>query len=250
MAILFGMTAGVAVGADKGLELYHKAIAAKTIGERQAALEAALEFYLAQYNAMKDQGKMNGLLCYNIGNCYFNLGQLGEAILYYKTGLKLLPVNETIRANLQIALDKRNNPVDMESGGIKETLLFFHYKIGPDRRIDVLVVSCIVTALFLIGLMFRPSTPLKYLSAICVTAVICLFISIGVTCYMPKHEGVVLQTTDVRKGPGTGFAPATANPFGEGSTIQVLSSQDGWFLVKLNDGRKGYVLKDHLKIVL
>ncbi|MCP4687065.1 MAG: tetratricopeptide repeat protein [Desulfobacterales bacterium] len=242
--------ADAAADGDAALKLYHQAISAKTIGERQKAFEKALEIYLTRFNRLKSRGEMNGLLCYNIGNIYFNLGQLGEAIFYYKTGLKLLPGNETILGNLEIALENRENPVDIESGDIKEILLFFHYKIGAALRIIILIVSCAAASLFLIALMLRPNTALKYLSAISLVAVFCLFVSIGVEYYLPQHQGVCLQTTDVRKGPETGFAPITPTPFGEGSSILVLSSNDGWFKVKLNDGRKGFVPKEHLKIVL
>ncbi len=253
LAVLLGVAAP-AVSADapdaRGLELYHQAISAKTIGERQKAFEEALEIYLTRFNELRRQGAMNAHLCYNIGNIYFNLGQLGEAIFYYRTGLKLLPGNETILGNLEIALEEREHPVDIETGGIKEVLLFFHYKIGAARRIDVLIVACVAASLFLIALLYRPNTARKYLSALTVAAVLCLFVSLGVEYYLPDHPGVVLQTTDVRKGPGTGFAPITPTPFGEGSSIQVLSTNDGWYKVKLNDGRKGFVLKEHLKIVL
>ncbi len=107
-----------------------------------------------------------------------------------------------------------------------------------------------MASLFLIALLYKPNTALKYLSILSLTAVLSLFISLGVEYYLPDHPAVVLQTTDVRKGPGTGFAPITPTSFGEGSTIRVLSSDDGWFKVKLNDGRKGFALKEHLKIVL
>ncbi len=241
---------GVTRKADDPLVYYHQGIAAKTIGARRNAFEKALTLYLASFNRMKKDGEINGLLCYNIGNCYFNLKQLGEAVYYYRLGLKVLPFNEKIQKNLNIALTKRENGVDIEKNEVLETLLFFHYRVSTADRINILIAACIILALLLLWVKYRPNTFCRYIAIVAGFIVLCLFVSLGVEYYAPNHEGVIINPADVRVDAGTGFAPITKNLLGAGSTIRVLSLVDGWYKVKLNDGRQGFIRQKNLKLVI
>ena len=235
---------------DEALRFYHKGISAKTNQERTVAFEKALELYLSLYNDLKSQSKMNGMLCYNIGNCYFNLKQLGQAVYYYQLGLKLLPGNETITENLNIALNKRVNALDIEPDEITETLLFFHYKTSTSQRINYLIIFSITTSILLLLLKYRNSTSIKYFSAIAFSLVLCFSISLIVEYYLPEHKGVVIQTANIRKDRGHGFAPITSQPLGEGSIVRVLSLEGEWYQVRIKDNKKGYIKKDFLKLII
>lgn len=234
---------------DEAITNYHKGIAAQTIGEREQYFEKALELYLAQYNSMKQDGAINGLLCYNIGNCYFNLEQNEEAIYYYRLGKKLLPNDTKIQANLAVALAKRENAVDIESSVLLERLLFFHYKLSSSQQINILIGAAILTSLCLIWLITRANIIAKYASIISGFVVFCLFASLAVEYYLPNHVGILMKATDVRRGAGSGFAPITGQPFGGGSSIEVIKMTDGWYNVKLNDGRQGFVPQENLKLI-
>lgn len=61
--------------------------------------DAALQLYLDILNKTKPTSN----LYYNIGNCYYRLNQLGNAILYYEKAYKLNPDDESIQKNLKIA---------------------------------------------------------------------------------------------------------------------------------------------------
>jgi len=256
--ILFVMLAGVLFSnalyatekPDEALSDYHKGISAKTNHERTVAFEKALELYLTYYNDLKSQNKMNGMLCYNIGNCYFNLKQIGQAVYYYKSGLKVLPGNEMITENLTIALNKRQNYIDIEKGGILETLLFFHYKLSTSYRINYLILFSIITSMLFLMLMYRSNTSVKYLSAITSTLVLCLSLSILFEYYKPEHKGVIIQTANIRKDAGQGFAPITPKPLGEGSIVRVISLENEWYKIKIMDNKKGYIQKDFLKLII
>ncbi len=239
---------------DPAFESYHQGIDAKTIGEREQAIEKALALYLERFNVMKQEGKANGWLCYNIANCYFNLKQLGYAIYYYRLGLQLLPGNEKIEGNLQIALDQREDGVDIKSDSIMETLLFFHYKIPTAKKIIILILASIITALFLAGLIIKPSNLVRYGVGISCPALLAMLVSIFTQYYYPNHIGVIIRSTDIRQDAGRGFAPILAAPIQEGSSLRVISLkekslEDNWFRVKLNDSRRGYVAAENLKLV-
>lgn len=250
LALLFSGLPASALADDQALTLYHQGIEANSIGAREQLLEEALQLYLARFNQMKEEGKMNGWLCYNIGNCYFNLKQLGEAIYYYRLGLNLLPANAKIRDNLEVALSKRQNGVDIEPPGIKATLLFFHYRFSAASRINSLIIAALVASLFLLGLILKPNTLFRYGSILSCLVALSLMSSLGVDYYAPRHVGVVLHQTEVRKDAGLNFASINPAPLSPGSSIEVLSLNGDWYRVKLNDGRQGYIHSQDMKVVI
>ena len=249
--LVMAITGSVAANSsqDEALENYHQGIAATTVGEREQYFEKALELYIAKFNSMKQGGAVNGLLCYNIGNCYFNLEQNEEAIFYYQLGKKLLPTNEKIAANLAQATAKRKNAVDIKTGGLQEGVLFFHYKLSTLQRIRILVGAAILAAVSLCWLMIRANITARYTALLTGFVGICLLGSLAVEYYMPSHMGILMDSSDVRRGAGTGFAPITSRPLGGGSSLKVISIVDGWYTVKLNDGRQGFIQQEKLKLI-
>lgn len=234
---------------DEALSFYHQGISAKTTGEREQAFETSLELYLGQYNTMKENGEQNALLCYNIGNCYFNLGQNEEAIFYYRLGAKLLPKNQKIKANLIIALEKRQNAVDLQSSRLLENLLVFHYTLSTAQRIHIVIFLALLASISLAWLIIKPNITIRYTAILSSLALVLFIVSLALEYYNPKHIGILMQTADVRRGSGEEFAPITQRPLGGGSSLEVLSLAEGWYQVKMNDGRKGFVPQESVRLL-
>jgi len=234
---------------DQALKYYHQGIAAKSMGARETAFEKALALYIKRFNQMRKQGKANAMLCFNIANCYFNLQEVPEAIYYYQLAKSLDPLNSQIDANLKTALSKRQNGVDMTQGGITRTLLFFHYKLSAAQQIKALTASAIICALALLYLLFAKGIIIRYIAITSALAALSLCLSLGLLYYSPNNMGVVMREYAPRHGAGEGFAPLGKSPLGGGSTIRVLSLDNGWYQVELNDGRRGYLPKETLRVV-
>jgi tetratricopeptide (TPR) repeat protein len=58
---------------------------------------------LVSYERILTQGWKSGILYFNIGNAYFKLGELGNAILAYERALRLMPRDDDLRSNLDLA---------------------------------------------------------------------------------------------------------------------------------------------------
>lgn len=230
---------------------YQNGVEAKSIGERETNFEKALKLYMEELVALKDKNSDNGYLLYNIGNCYFNLNQLGEAILYYKQALKYLPNEENVIKNYQIACQKRVNPIDIEkSSNLMQTLLFFHFKISLNvKNIIMFALSIIALLLFILGLMTR-YIYLKKLFWLSISLYFIMLGSIYFEIYHPLREGVLMKESLVYQEAGEAYASLIEKPVGEGSMVRVISFTNGWYKVQLNDGRFGYIKESILKIVL
>ena len=65
--------------------------------------EGDFEEALASYLRLAEAGFESGEVYYNIGNTYFKLGDLAQSILYYERARRLLPGDEDVQANLDLA---------------------------------------------------------------------------------------------------------------------------------------------------
>ncbi len=55
------------------------------------------------YEQIIESGWMNGKIYYNLGNCYYKMGQYGRSILYYERAKRLLGRNDDLLINLKLA---------------------------------------------------------------------------------------------------------------------------------------------------
>ncbi len=64
-------------------------------GEYRKALES--------YASVAAMGYESGPLYFNMGNCYYKLGETGQAILHYERAARLIPGDEDLEVNLSLA---------------------------------------------------------------------------------------------------------------------------------------------------
>ena len=55
------------------------------------------------YEAILKSGSVSGELLFNLGNAYYKTGNMGKAILQYERALRLMPGDDDLRHNLQLA---------------------------------------------------------------------------------------------------------------------------------------------------
>lgn len=65
------------------------------------------------YKQILSQGYENKAVYYNLGNCYYRLNEIGQAILYYEKALKLDPNDADVKYNLGLAGLKLVDRVEM-----------------------------------------------------------------------------------------------------------------------------------------
>lgn len=78
-------------------QIFYKAGALYDEGELDQAIET--------YNELVDHDYISAALFFNLGNCHFKKGALGEAILHYRRASYLDPRDAEITANLNFAIE-------------------------------------------------------------------------------------------------------------------------------------------------
>lgn len=189
---------------------------------------------------LAEKGIRNGHLYYNLGNCHFHLGQLGQAILNYRRAEKLIPNDGDLKQNLQSARSRRTDAIqNSQVRSIYQTLFFWHYRLS--LRTKLLLFSATFSLLWMVLLvkLFSPRVSLRWLLALSLLFAAVFGVSAAVESFTAgsRQSGVILaERTVPRKGPGESYAESFKEPLHQGTEFRVRERQGGWLRVELDNG--------------
>ncbi|MFV2007283.1 MAG: tetratricopeptide repeat protein [Longimicrobiales bacterium] len=242
VAILVGLVAlavhppNVAAQADfygEGNRVYQE-------GDFAGALEA--------YESILDAGFESGDLHYNTGNAYFKLGRLGRAILHYERARRLLPGDEGVLANLELA---RTLTVDeVEPLSRFWVLSVWDWSIGLlPRSLLLLVValSYVGGMAGVVALILRRGTAVAVWGGRLAVLGGVLTLVLGMNLMVRElglgraEEAVVLVAeVPVRSAPSED-GDLTVFTVHEGTKVRIDRRSDEWAEVVLADGKVGWL---------
>jgi len=208
-------------------------------GLEQSGLEARESFFrsaLAYEEAIGEGNLDNGYIYYNTGNSWFLAGEKGKAVYYFRKAEKKLPGNDIVQHNLQQA---RNavlfNIQRKEINPIIKTLLFFHYDLGFNTKIYILLT--LFSLLFSLAslMVFRKSQFIK--NIIIFTVLLSFIVSASLVVDSFKgEEGVVITPIYGRKGDSKGYEKAFIEELSSGVEFEVKERRHGWLHIEIADG--------------
>lgn len=214
--------------------------------------EAAQGYYQqarAGYEQLVAAGIHNARLCYNLGNAYFRLNDLGRAILYYRRGLRLEPGNRQLQANLSYARSRRTDQIDVSSQP-RPTLfpqLFFWSDTlrVPTQWTLALGGYYLAWGCALAHLVWRCASLRWCLAG---AAFVCVVFA-GSTWlmqsqYTTRAGVIVAEEVVVRKGNGESYTPQLPQPLHAGTEFVVLEERGSWFAIRLDNGISGWIRRD------
>jgi len=235
---------------ERQREILRKAIGAFDEAAEQSVShpEQAKDLYreaAAGFTALTDAGIHNAALEYNLGNTYFRLGDLGQAILHYRRAAQIDPADPDLRANLDYA--RRQVEPAIERAGERRlwrNLLFWHFNSAPHRRF---LVAALFSGLGWLLLLLRLRWPIRTLTAVGVCAVI-IGLAAGTSVYWQSRTAeqtppavVVGEPIVLRLGRGEASDPALAQPLGPGVELQILETRGDWVQVRLLNDQTGWL---------
>ena len=204
------------------------------------------------YESILNQNNTSAFLYYNIGNCYFKTDQIGKAIYNYELAAKMNPNNQDIKVNLKIAntktIDKIENKENYFIGALKSTIINYYTSTGW-AWISIISFASSLILLFL----FFVSKQL-YLKRIgFFIGIFCLILFIGsmILGYSSvnyKHQmnyAIILQH-EVKILSEPNIISETKFNLHEGTKVSVLSKNNQWVNIKLENGNEGWVNADFI----
>lgn len=204
------------------------------VGELDEAVEI--------YRQLIEQGVRDSVVFYNLGNIYYQMGDLGHAIINYNRAAQLAPRDPDIRANLEIARGQIADPFLESDPGLLGALAGL--TDGWLNLNETAIVA--VTLWFLAGLLFvgfrylesgRLRTAFQYALLITVLLVVITGLSLGSRLSTGESlpEGVVVvPAIAVSSEPEEGYA--TDYSLFSGAEVRFVETRGGWIRLSMPDG--------------
>ncbi len=207
------------------------------------------------YGMIEKGGYASAGLYYNMGNTYYKLGNKGKAILYYEKALKLDPSNKDVKINLEIARLNTLDKIDVLPEFILTTWIKdIRNMMSSDKWGYAAIIFLGITALFVIGYNFFPSTGQRKVSFIlaCLSLLLVIFsvmfaLNLRSNADSKDFAVVMVPVSNVRSAPNS-----TGNNLfilHEGARIEVLERVGGWNRIELGDGRQGWMKSSDMEVI-
>ncbi|MBL7191841.1 tetratricopeptide repeat protein [bacterium] len=201
---------------------------------------------LKLYNQILLEGWESGELYYNLGSTYFKSGKLGLAVLFYEKARRLLPNDDDLKSNLEMARNRAADRIE-----VPRLAVWKYYKSLIDsiaiNSAAVFTLIFYLCAMFLLALyIFQSRGGLKRLFFYTIIPFILLFLTFGsiftVKIWRAEHidEGVILvDKVEALSAPDEGSTGLFS--IHEGLKVRLKQRLQSWVEIELPDGKKGWV---------
>lgn len=213
----------------------------------QLYLQAKYPDAIAQYEKIVQGGFESGELYFNLGNAYYKNGNIPKAILNYERAKELLPRDEDVQFNLQLA-----NLQVVDKIEAVPRLFVYRWADSMLALFSLSTMGWIVYAFFMLTLtafalfLFSRTYTQKRLSMfaglVFSAALILTMIGFGVQSYKESNTEFAIVMSDV--------ANIKAAPDSKGNDlfvlhkglrVQVLDGVNHWRKIRLADGKVGWI---------
>jgi len=207
------------------------------------------------YLRVAEHGYESSQLYYNIGNCYYKQMQIASAIYFYQKALKLDPSFEDAKYNLKLAQELIVDKIEAVSPPFYKRWYKSIYTALPPNTWAVLTVIFFVVFIIGMFILFSPINMVLRRIAIPISIFALIFsiliFAIASSSYnyvVNKNLGVIMEpTVFVRSTPSEEGTPLFT--IHEGLTVKITNFIDGWYQIRLDDGRVGWLPQNTLEEV-
>jgi tetratricopeptide (TPR) repeat protein len=217
--------------------------------------EKAYEDAIQVYEAITDSGYVSAELYFNMGNAYYKTHQVAPAILYYEKAKKLKPNDDDINYNLELA---RTHMVDR----IEHIPPFFIKRwingivqLCTSNTWAIISLSLFVAgiALIILFLLIR-ILHIRKLSfwtgtLFIIFAVLTYLMSVEQKEQMTSREQAIIFAPSVTIKSEPDESSTDLFVLHEGIKVNIEAHEDEWIMIRLPDGKKGWVKGNVAEII-
>jgi len=247
--ILFVLLTNQSIYSQSSEHFFNEGITFYQNGQYEQALHS--------FQKILDSGYENGSVYFNMGNCYYKLNNLGKAILFYERAVKLMPNDEDIQANLDLANKLVVDEIEpMEQFFIIQILNAYYYFLPLNLQLWLTAGAYIICGIF-IGLWILTR---KRRARI---ATFRLAVVFGIVCFVfglsllgrysdqkNRVEAIILkEEVTVQSAPGIQEGSVEAFVIHEGTKVRIDREEGDWLEIVLLDGKVGWVEQSVLEVI-
>ena len=195
---------------------------------------------------IEDQQIENGYLYFNMGNAYYEAGEIGKSILAYRRAERFLPGFRDLQYNLEQARNRINGESAEESWleQIINGLVFWHTMMSYNLRRNLFFTAFALVWILLGAMVFKRHVFLRMGLILAVALNVGFGGSYLVSYYKFNIvEAGVITANDAttRKGPGVGYETFYQKPLLGGTEFIIVESHDEWLKVRLASGDEMWI---------
>ena len=202
---------------------------------------------------ISESGIHNGKLHYNLGNAYFQMDDIGRAILNYRKAERLNPSDSNVSQTLDFARTRRYDKFeDAQQTQVLRTLLFWHFDLPPSTRLGIFtVLSLVFWGAMILRLLGRFTIPGGALAGLGIVAALFLGSIVYDAAVGEKQRHGVVTAPDVvaRMGDGETYEPSFTDPLHAGAEVRLLEQRPDWYQVELPDGRRCWLPSRDVELI-
>ncbi|MCO6174669.1 tetratricopeptide repeat protein [Flavobacterium sp. NRK F10] len=217
---------------------------------RKEQYQAAAE----QYESILEKQKVaSAELYYNLGNCYYKLGEIAPSVYNYEKALLVKPNDETIETNLHFAQKRAIDDIKVvPEVGFSKWVYNFTSLLTYNSWAWFAVVCSIVFLLFFVGYYFSAITNVKRTFFVGMFVVLGLLGMTVLSAFLQKRFDrkirpaiVFAESVFVKSEPKN--SAENAFELHEGTKVFVKETLDNWKRIQLTDKTEGWIKKDAIK---
>ncbi|MBN1344646.1 MAG: tetratricopeptide repeat protein [Phycisphaerae bacterium] len=205
------------------------------------------------FQALVDDGTVNGQLYYDLANTYLRLKEVGRAILYYRKAEQLIPGDTRLKEGLRVARSIRRNDIPVAGQtALAHALLFWHYGSSVRGRATVGIVAYVLFWAAAIGATVVGHGVWRYALVVLAIVWVAMGVSVAVSAYEGGHtqEGVIVgDDVVVSKDPGIGSSPEFEEKLYQGVEFELLDRKSQWYFIQLPNGKSGWVPREAAALI-
>lgn len=220
----------------------------------QAFKDNKFEESIQFYNAILNKQKVSAAVYYNLGNAYFKLNDVPNAILNYEKSLKIDPNDEDVKNNLELVnlktIDKVESKPELPITNWWKSLL--NSNEIDEWAMKSIYLSFTALALLILYLFFSGfAKRIFFFSGLFTILLSVIFYFMGShqrSLHLHGTEAIIFSTNVTVKGSpeddGTRLFVIH-----EGTKVKILKNLDDWSEISLMNGNKGWVKTDVYKVI-
>lgn len=197
----------------------------------------------ALYLGFVESGIVSEAIYYNLGNCFFKLGDKAKAVLYYEKTLKLNGGNENAEHNLLVVnktlVDKFEK---IPSFSMKPLFKGVNSVVSFDL-LGMLSIVCLVIALLLFYRMKSNGKAITFMNSwivLVIALVIYLWGAVQKNQVINVTSGVVSSNgVEIHSEPN--ISSTLLFELNEGAKVEFIDKNEDWLNIKTKDGNQGWV---------
>lgn len=224
--------------AQEPIDVFAKANEAYKKGDYQKAI--------GLYEKAMQKDEVSGELYYNLGNAYYKINQIAPSIYYYEKAMQLLPNDEDLRYNLSLVDQMKMDKIDKVPENIllrykKKMNVLFSYNTWAILAVFWAFFGLLTFGIFL----FSHKINLKRISFVW------MFLSLFFLLFswynadfgkkLSNQKYGIIFSPHVNLLTEPNLTSDKVFDLHEGTKLKVLRKSGEWELVKLPDGKKGWL---------